>query len=155
MSSWLPMMIRNLKFRSEIEFKGARAGQGPGAPQGQTTAIQARGWGHAFPPYIVPSPKLLAPITKPLLSCNQKWGHAFPSPTSPNSWTPSLPLICNQLLPSPGKFSSIGVEVSDSPSIRGLNRSNSLEKCTRVVFGIAKLVWHWNYQPEWIMSWTR
>ena len=32
MSSGFPMMMRNLKFRSEIEFKGARAGQGPGAP---------------------------------------------------------------------------------------------------------------------------
>ena len=32
MSSGLPLMMRNLKFRSEIEFKGARAGQGPGAP---------------------------------------------------------------------------------------------------------------------------
>ena len=32
MYSGSPMRRRNLKFRSEIEFKGARAGQGPGAP---------------------------------------------------------------------------------------------------------------------------
>ena len=133
----------SLEVRSNSKVPGQGRAQ---VRQGQTTAIQARGWGHAFPPYIVPSPKLLVPITQPLLSCNQQ---CFSIPCL-NSWTPNLSLICNHLLPSPIKLLSVGL--SDSPSIRGFNRSNSLKKCTSVVFGIAKLVWHWNYQPEKMMS---
>ena len=67
----------NLEVRSNSKVPGQGRAR---VRQGQTTAIQARGWGHAFPPYIVPSPKLLAPITKPLLSCNQKSGYVIPPP---------------------------------------------------------------------------
>ena len=64
----------NLEVRSNSKVPGQGRAR---VRQGQTTAIQARGWG---PPYIVPSPKLLAPITKPLLSCNQKSGYVIPPP---------------------------------------------------------------------------
>ena len=131
----------SLEVRSNSKVPGTGQGR---VRQGQTTAIQARGWGHAFPPYILPPPKLLVPITQPLPSCNQEWGPAFPPPVLIPVQNSSL--ICNHLPPSPAKLLSVGL--SDSPSIRGFNRSNSLKKCTRLVFGIAKLVCHWNFQTE-------